>query len=132
MFTIKAPYPRIETTTVLPNPRFSDGEGLLHTVIRKLATDGTKYTYVKTRDRKKLMWTFRLTRNKSLELRAFILAYAASTIQVVDHNQRVWVGNFLSNPFEFDTESRAAPAISPMPRGESVMIEIEFEGVEHA
>jgi hypothetical protein len=77
-----------------------------------------------------MQWTFKLTRNKALEMRAFFQSYFASKITVVDHNDRVWVGNFVNNPFEFDTVSRAGPAISPMPRGETQTITIEFEGIE--
>ena len=131
MFTLQAPYPDLQTTTLLPNPQFSDAENLQVTVTRKTAMDGTRYTYVKRKgDRRKLMWSFRLTRNKGLELRAFLFAYYASQVKIVDHNDRVWVGNFTNNPFEFDTAQKAGPAINPMPRGETQMIELEFEGVE--
>ena len=131
MFTFEAPYPAIQTASLLPNPQFSDQEGLLATVTRKLAMDGTRYTYVKRRNaRRKLRWTFKVTRNKGMEVRAFFRSYFASKIRVTDHNGRVWIGNFVSNPFEFDTSDRAAPAIAPLPRGESQVIEIEFEGVE--
>jgi hypothetical protein len=51
-------------------------------------------------------------------------------VRAIDHNARVWVGNFTSNPFEFDTTEGAQPAIAPMPRGELQAIDIEFEGVE--
>ena len=49
---------------------------------------------------------------------------------VLDHNGRIWVGNFTNNPFEFNTSDAARPAIAPMPRGELQQIDIEFEGVE--
>lgn len=131
MFILQAPHPALEATTLLPNPQFGDGENLTDEVQVKRAMDGTLYTYVKTKnDRRRLEWTFRLTRNKALELRAFIQAYYATAIRVTDHNERVWVGHFVNNPFEFDTPSRAAPAIAPMPRGETQEITIEFEGVE--
>ena len=130
MFQISAPYPSLETTTILPSPQFSDAESLLDTVVRKLAMDGTRYTYVKRRGgRRKLKWTFTLSRNKGLELRAFIYAYFSSKVLVTDHNARVWLGNFTNNPFEFDTPDAARPAITPMPRGEQLSIDIEFEGV---
>ena len=132
MFQFSAPYPMLQTTTVLPSPQFSDIETSLDTVTRKLAVDGTRYTYVKRRTRRKLKWTFWVSRNKGLELRAFIFAYFASQIKVIDHNGRVWVGNFVSNPFEFDTPDAAKPAIAPMPRGELQAIDIEFEGIENA
>ncbi len=131
MFQLLAPYPRTQTITVLPNPRCSDSEALMVVVTRKTAMDGTRYTYVKRKDnRRKMLWTFMLTRNKALELRAFIYSYFASKVKVIDHNDRVWIGNFTNNPFEFDTPERSAPAISPMPRGEAQVIELEFEGVE--
>lgn len=130
MFLLQAPYPTLQTTTLLPNPQFSDQESLTASVTRKTAMDGTRYTYVKRKDgRRKLKWTFRLTRNKGLELRAFLLAYFASQVKVIDHNDRVWIGNFAGNPFEFDTAERAGPPIDPMPRGETQVIELEFEGV---
>jgi len=131
MFQLAAPYPALQTMTVLPSPQFSNQESVLDTVSRKLAMDGTRYTYVRSRNgRKKLKWTFLLSRNKALELRAFLFAYFATKIKVTDHNNRVWVGNFTSNPFEFDTPNAARPAIAPMPRGELQAIDIEFEGVE--
>jgi hypothetical protein len=93
--------------------------------------DGTRYTYVKRKEsRRKLKWSFRLRRNKALELRAFVFAYFASRIKIIDHNGRVWVGNVTNNPFEFDTPERAAPAIDPLPRGEMQTIDLEFEGIE--
>lgn len=130
MFRMEAPYPTLQTLTVMPNPQFSDQETNLNTVARKLAMDGTRYTYVKRRTRRKMLWSFRLSRNKALEVRAFFLSYFASKIRITDHRGRVWLGYFTSNPFEFDTPSRAAPAINPMPRGETQTIDIEFEGEE--
>jgi len=131
MFTFEAPASGVVTTVFLPNPLFSDTESLTDTVQVKRAMDGTLYSYIKTKNgRRRLQWTFRTTRNKGLEFRAFLLTYFASKVRATDHNGRVWVGNFTNNPFEFDTTSRAAPAISPMPRGETQEITIEFEGVE--
>ncbi len=130
MFYFQAPYPKVQTSSILPNPEFGDSEALRVSMTTKRARDGTLYTYVKRKGGKKLQWTFKLTRNKGLEVRAFIQSYFASTVKVTDHNDRVWVGHFVNNPFEFDTPSRAAPAILPMPRGESVVIILEFEGDE--
>jgi hypothetical protein len=131
MFTLAAPYPMLQTTTLLPNPQFSNQESLTATVTRKTAMDGTRYAYVKRKgDRRKLKWTFRMMRNKGLELRAFLFDYFASTVKVIDHDGRIWIGNFTNNPFEFETTGRAAPAIAPMPFGEAQMIDLEFEGVE--
>ena len=131
MFLLQAPYPSLQTTTVLPNPEFSDSEMLLDTVVRKMAMDGTRYTYIKRKDdRRQLKWSFQLTRNKGLELRGFVYSYFASIIKIIDHRDRVWVGNFTNNPFEFGTIERSMPNIAPMPLGELQSIDIEFEGVE--
>src|SRR5690554_1212730 len=107
MIQLAAPYPAVQTVSILPNPLLSDSEALTASVSSKRAIDGTHYTYVRTKGgRRKLLWSFQLTRPKSLELRAFLYAYFASPIKVTDHNGRVWVGHFTNNPFEFNTESR--------------------------
>ena len=133
MFQLQAPYPTLQTGTVLPSPQFSDAMNLLVAVVVKRAMDGTRYTYVKTKGgRRKFKWTFLLSRNKALELRAFIWAYFASKVLVTDHRGRQWMGNFTSNPFEFDTTDGGDPPIAPMPRGALVNIDLEFEGVSYA
>jgi len=130
MFYLQAPYPTLQTLTVLPEPKFSDAMNLTDAVIVKRAMDGTRRTYVKTKGgRRRLKWTFQLTRNKGLELRAFIQSYFASKIYVLDHLGRNWVGYLTSNPFELDTPERGAPARPPLLRGEVQAIELEFEGV---
>ena len=119
MFYLQAPYPTLQTLTVLPEPKFSDAMNLTDAVIVKRAMDGTRRTYVKTKGgRRRLKWIFQLTRNKGLELRAFIQSYFASKIYVLDHLGRNWVGYFTSNPFELDTPERGAPARPPLLRGE--------------
>lgn len=130
MFQMQAPYPAIQTTTVLPNPQVGDTVALRASVQTKWAVDGTRRTYVKRKGGRKMQWTFNLTRNKGLELRAFLLSYKGSKIKIVDHMDRVWVGNFTNNPFEFTTDRRSAPAIAPMPRGEQQTITLEFEGIQ--
>jgi len=120
-----------QTTTQLPNPQFSDQESLTAEVRPYHATDGTLYTYIKRKGgRRKMQWTFLLTRNKALELRAFLYSYFAATITVTDHNGRVWLGHFTNNPFEIKGERKAGPAVQGWPRGETNTVELEFEGVE--
>lgn len=128
MFKLEAPWPALQVLTILPNPEFSDHEARLSTVSRGVAMDGTSYTYVKRRTRRKLNWSFRLTRNKWLELREFYLLYAAARVRITDHRGRVWLGYLTSNPIEAEVTSRAAPAVAPLSRGETVAVEIEFEG----
>jgi hypothetical protein len=130
MFTLQAPYPQLQTTTLLPSPQYGDAENQRLRVTRKYALDGTRYVYVKRKGGNRLQWQFKLTRNKSLELRAFIQSYFASVIRITDDSGRHWVGHFLNDPFEFTTSESARPAIAPMPRGELVSVSLEFEGTE--
>jgi hypothetical protein len=131
MFQLQAPYPLLQTTTILPDPQFSDQEALNDTIVQKRAIDGTRYVYIKRHGgRRKLRWQFNMTRNKGLELRAFCQSYFASKIRITDHNDQVWLGNFTGDPIEMDTPERAGPAIKPMPRGELQVVQLEFEGVK--
>jgi hypothetical protein len=131
MFQLEAPYPSLQVTSLLPNPKFSDQEASLTSMMRKSAIDGTRYTYVKRKNnRRKLHWTFQVSRNKGLEIRDFINLYFASKIRITDHNSRIWIGNFINNPFELVGDSKASPTILPLPKGELMTLELEFEGIE--
>lgn len=128
---LSAPHPAVQTTSVLPSPQFSNQEAITATVSKLYAVDGTLYTYKRPKDgRHKLTWTFLLTQAKALEVRAFVLSYFASEIKVVDHDQRSWVGYFVSNPFELRGERRGAPTVQGLTYGEIHSITLEFEGRE--
>ena len=109
-----------QTITLLPNPEFSDSEALTAEVLSQQTMDGTLHTYVKTKNaRRKLLFTFNLNRLKALELKAFIQAYYKSKIRLTDHNNVLWLGNFTSNPFDFESIV-----------DERQTITLEFEGCE--
>ena len=104
MLRLAAPYPGVQTITLLPNPQFSDSEALTAAVSSQQTMDGTLHTYVKTKDsRRKLLFSFNLNRLKALELKAFIQAYYRSKITLTDHNDVMWIGNFTSNPFDLES-----------------------------
>lgn len=119
-----------QTTILLPNPEFSDGEGSTDEVSRIRSTNGTLRTYVKKKGRRKLQWSFSLSRNKAIELEFFIKSYVDFKIKVVDHNDRTWIGNIMSNPVEINTVARAMPALQDWPVGERCSVTLDFEGVE--
>ena len=90
MIRLSAPCPMIETVTLLPNPAFGDSEALRDTIQMRRAMDGTTYSYVRRSGRRRqLQYDFILTRMKALELIAFIRAYQAVKIQLVDHLDQV-------------------------------------------
>lgn len=127
MFVIQAPYPTIQTATYLPNPQLGDSVNNVLSLEIKRAMDGTKYSYVKTRNRDRLIWTFRLSQHKGMELMAFYQAYNASQLKITDHLNNVYIGYFTSNPFEFEASNRSvdSPGLDTM-----VTVQVEFEGTK--
>jgi hypothetical protein len=124
---LSAPYPTLETVTLLPNPEFGDSEALRDTVQIRRAMDGTTYSYVRrTGGRRQLQYDFNLGRMKALELIAFVRSYQASKIQLTDHLDQVWVGNLTVNPMELETALRSPTS----PGRERVSVRLEFEGVK--
>lgn len=127
-FTLIAPVPLVETTTVLPNPKFGDSEGTTGKPNILRTVNGTRRTYIKSKGRRKLQWDFNLTRNKALELFEFYRAYNAHSIFIEDHNNRGWVGWIVNNPFEIEMSRRGLPTRQDWPTGETCQVTIEFEG----
>jgi len=128
MFYLGAPWPSIQTTSLLPNPVLGDSDNLRAEVQTKRSMDGTLYTYVKSKDgRVRLVFNFQITRMKGLEIMEFYRSYAASKIKIQDHLDRIWVGNFMTSPIELDFtgpwKSRRYP------NGEMITLSIEFEAV---
>lgn len=123
-FILRAPVPTLTTTSVLPDPKFDDSKAGRQSVEIKHAMDGSKRSYVKSSTRKKLNFTFLLSREKSLELEAFVQAYNRAQVQITTHRGEVWIGYFVSNPFEFSADARAGG----WPGGEAVSITLTFEG----
>jgi len=126
MFRLRAPYPAMTTTILLPSPLFGDNRSLRVSINRMRAMDGTLYTYVKKKGgTKQFSWRFELSRDKALEMEAFLKVFFDGKVQVVDHNDESWVGYIRNNPFELNTVGRA----KGWPGGESMNIEIQFEEV---
>ena len=124
-FILKAPYPGVVTTTLLPVPQWGDSKALTATVISSRGMDGTLYTYVKSRNgRKKFQWHFEISRNKALELREFLASYHGKLIQVIDHDGDTWIGYLRNNPFEFMGSGRAGDFWTG---GETMSVQLEFE-----
>ena len=128
MFYLEAPYPSVQTTTLLPNPSLGDSDNLRAEVLTKRAMDGTLRTYVKHKDsRKRLVWTFQVTRMKGMEVKEFYRSYAASRVKVTDHLGRIWIGNFMTSPLEL--EFTGPWKSERYPHGEMISLALEFEGI---
>lgn len=127
-FTLQAPYPGPKVLTFLPNPLLGNSVAPTGSLDTKRAKDGTKYIYVKSRDqRRKYLWTFNLSQMKAYELQAFFEAFNSEDIKITDHDGIEYVGNFTTNPFEFEALRRSVAS----PGNYSLhQIQIEFEGFE--
>lgn len=125
MFILMAPYPFLATTTVLPSPAFSDSTAMAGTVSRMRSMDGTLYTYVSSRQGRRVFnWTFEISRHKALELQQFFDSYFSHAIKIVDHDGQTIIGFFKNNPFEFSGAGRAGP---DWPGFEVMNVTFEFE-----
>lgn len=113
-------------TTELPNPQLSNVEQLKSTLTLLRSRTGVKYTYVKRRSRKRLLWAFQLTREKAFELKHFLLTYYGSHIKLTDHTGQAWTATLKSNPAEFQTIGRDAI------NKEAISVTLEFEATEIA
>lgn len=124
---LQAPNPSLQTTTFLPNPEFTDSEAGVPSINILRMMDGTKYIYKRDKsNRRRLQLEFSLSRLKALELKAFYNSYKASDIKLTDHLGQVWIGNFISNPFDFET---IGPHSSIVGYAQQT-IRIEFEGTK--
>lgn len=124
MFILEAPYPNIQTTTILPSPSFGDSHEPVAIVTALRAMDGTLYTYTKLKDKRtKCHWDFSLSRNKAMELKAFFSSYHKSLVKITDHDSTIWIGYLQNNPSDFSGVGHAPS----FPGGELLSVSIDFE-----
>lgn len=120
---IEAPYPAPAVTVVIPQPKLDNTTGLTSSIITHYSEDGTLYTYVKKRgDKKKYMWSFNISKDKSDELANFFRAYAGERVKI-EWGDNSYIGYFLTNP----NELRAVERAGNWPGGELVQITLEFQ-----
>ena len=119
MIYLQAPYPAIQTTSVLPDPQFSDTQNAQQSISINRTIDGTRYSYVKKPGIKKLVYHFSLSRMKAEELKAFIGSYYRAQILLTNHKGERWVVWFTANPFDFAFKAN-----------DTVEIDLEMQGAK--
>ena len=117
MIKLQAPYPAIQSTTVLPDPQFSDTQNAVQSLNIQRTIDGTRYSYAKKPGLKKLVYHFSLSRMKAEELKAFLGAYYGAKVLLTNHKGERWSVWFTANPFDFVYKGR-----------ETVEMDLEFQG----
>lgn len=120
MIILQAPHELIQVTTLLPSPEFSDLQNTRGEINIKRSIGGQKYTYVKAKGRRKLTYSFVLTRLKAAELQNFLSLFVASKIRLTNHKNEIWVVNLMNDPFDFVRKAK----------GEITQVGLEFEGVK--
>lgn len=108
---------------VLPAPQFGNSEALTHTISARKAMDDTLYTYVKRSHTRRIKYDFRLDRQKSLQLRNYLLSANSKLMDMANWKGERWKVRLTTNPFVFTKVARSGPT------GEKVTISLEFEGL---
>lgn len=117
--TLFAPHEQPVTMSVFPNPEFGDSIQPLHENVLIRSMSGRVTTFVKTVDRQKLVFRFRLFYPKAIELKEFIRVHYKDNIRLEDHNGDVWVVNFTQD---------IAPDLRFVGKDEFTEIILEVEG----
>lgn len=115
-----------KSVIILPPPLFGDSEVLAHTLNRKISMNGVKRTYVKRSNRAKIIYTYSLDFNKSLELKRFYETNIVEKITLINFKGETWVGNLTAQP-EFSRKGRFGNNCGI---DEEVIITVEFDGIQ--
>lgn len=119
---LQAPYPSIKVTSVLPNCQFEDSRTPQAKVLVKRSREGRLISYVQSTDRQTLKLPFILTRQKALELEAFVQIYRTADWKVTLYDGSEWIARLTANPFERVTTERSGDSQG----GESVELTLEL------
>lgn len=122
MIILQGPASTLEVTTVLPDPEWEDSFQFSAEVNKKKSMNNVDYTYVKETGNRKLTYTIRMRREKSLELIEFIGAFFGKRIQMTNHLGETWRGYILD----------ATPTLRSFGRVNEQEYTLEFEGVKIA
>lgn len=113
----------------LKNPELSNVEVVDPLIKIKTMMDGSVRAYRRTTAKQRLTLTFEnLTRDKVMELRAFVVATAARIVQYLDFDGAVWSGRFLDQQVDISTPNRGPGA--PTIRQEANTVVVQYEGVK--
>lgn len=94
----RAPYPNHKVTTILPKPLFDDIRRVESSIQVKRKMLGARRTYVKSSDRYTLVLPFQLTRQKALELEAFLNVYQRAHIRIDLYDGSQWDAELVGAP----------------------------------
>lgn len=103
---LRAPYPGNKVTTILPKPQFQDIRKPESTIQVKRFINGGRKVYTNTTDTIQLTLPFLLTRQKSLELEAFLRSYQSADIQIDLYDGSRWKAKLTGRTFGYRAVDR--------------------------
>jgi len=107
-FIVQAPYPAVTDNLLLRSPEFSNQVNKAHSMTVIRTGNGDIYTYInKKRGRQVHQWEFKVSYQKSLEVKEFVRVFASGLVRMIDHNEEIHIGYLTINPFEASGEGRA-------------------------
>lgn len=102
MYVISAPYPGIETNLYLPDADFRNSVTPQSTVKINKTLDNSFYTYVRRNPESKIyVYTFDLTREKTIEMETFFDKYHSSKLKLLNHDDETLICYLVTNPIIF-------------------------------
>jgi hypothetical protein len=129
MIVFKAPYPRAARVLILPNPKLGDSYTPVREINVSRSINGTPYTYVKTSTAVRLLFEIEMTRQKSLELEAFLKLYQGHYMQLTDHNSIKYKVIITSELDKKNFKRSVYAPGDPLGSEESVIVNLELEGI---
>ena len=127
MIVFKAPCPNFIHSIVLPNPKLGNSETRIRELDIKRTIDGTLYTYAKNTSNFRLVYQIEMTRQKSLELKAFISRYTGFTWEMINHKDVRYKVKFLSDFILQNFKRSWYKPDDPLGSQEAVTVDIELE-----
>lgn len=128
--TLRAPYPTNKTTTRLPPPRFLNSRKTESDYQFKRTRKGRLLAYPRTNFDSELKLTFRITRQKSLELEAVFNAYQSGTFWLELHDGSTWAVKLTDNPFRRVAIGRRTDNRADETGGETIDVTLTFSGTK--
>ncbi len=126
---LEAPFAGPITVMIVPNPEPENTEGRDISVELKLSIDGTRSSYVKSSERRTLIFTWRgLGRGKLVEIEEFFKLYVGDHIRLTDFRGDQWDVIFGENPIDVSINTRSVNAGAA--RKESGSVTLEFLGIK--
>lgn len=129
---IEAPFPKSHVTVVLPNPEFADAQGSQASVqikrrMRPKAGQnaGGAITYVQANDKRTLILRWFLTRQKDLELAAFLKIFHTANWKLILHDNSEWDAQLIGEPIRRRAVDRIHDTNSSI-GGESIELTMTF------